>query len=95
MNKRKLKTLKQVAHNLDPVFRIGKNGVSDNTLKAVGDYLKAHEIVKIKILDIPEDDNLKSIADDLAKKLDALLVSAIGKSFVLFKRNEKKPILEL
>ena len=42
--------LKSLAHNLDPLFQLGKNGLSENFIKQVDEALENREIVKINIL---------------------------------------------
>ena len=93
LNKKQKNALKRIAHNLSPEFRIGKNGVTDNVKKAIADYIKVHEIVKIKLLEIPENETTKSIANSITEMLKGNLISIVGGSFVIFKRNAQKPVI--
>ena len=43
--------LKSISNKLDPVFQIGKSGLSASQISQVDDYLRVHEIMKIRVLD--------------------------------------------
>ncbi len=86
--------LKGLASKLDPVFQIGKGGVSEVQMTAIDDYLRKHEIVKIKVLD----NSLytaREAADEIAEAIKADVVQVIGSRAVFFKRNAQKPVIEL
>ena len=42
--------LRGLAHTLKPVFQIGKDGVNDNMLTDIRNYLNKHELMKISVL---------------------------------------------
>ena len=42
--------LRSLAHNIDPVFQIGKDGITDNMLRDIKNYLLKHEIMKVSVL---------------------------------------------
>ena len=77
--------LKGLANGLDVAVYIGKNGLSEQTLREMDDYLAAHELVKVKLQDGAELDP-KDAANDAAAALHAEFVQAIGKRFVLYRR---------
>ncbi|MBN2695780.1 YhbY family RNA-binding protein [bacterium] len=79
--------LKAIAHQEKAKFQIGKNGVTDALLDGISSYLKAHELVKIKVFEIEDGLTIKDLAIDIADKLKADLVSTLGKTIVLFRRN--------
>ena len=41
------KHLKGLAHNLKPVVQIGKEGLTEGIIRAVGEGLLQHELIKI------------------------------------------------
>ena len=85
--------LKAMANNLDPIFQIGKNGVTENFIKQVDEALEAREIIKIKVLNNSFLD-AKEIASELAEKTNAEFVQSIGSKFVLYRESkENKKIL--
>ena len=86
--------LKSIAQKLQPAFQIGKGGVNDAQVSQIDDYLRVHEIVKINILDNSML-TAREAAEDIAERIDAIVVQTIGAKAVLFKRNEKGPVIEL
>jgi len=93
LTKKNMLYLKKLAHHTPVTFQIGKNGITDNTVKAVNDYLKAHEYIKIKVNEIPEDSNIKDMAEEISKKTNSILVKTIGHTIVLFKRNPQNVVI--
>ena len=86
--------LRSLAMNEDTIVQIGKGGVTDNVVLSVCDALKARELVKGKVL---ESSMLtaREACDELAERCGAEGVQCIGTKFVLYKRNEKEPKIEL
>ena len=82
--------LKGMASLIQPAFQIGKGGVSDAQVAQIDDYLRVHELVKIKVLD-----NSMEAAEEIAEKISAEVVQVIGSKAVLYKRNEKEPVIKL
>ncbi|WP_028509928.1 YhbY family RNA-binding protein [Ruminococcus sp. NK3A76] len=86
--------LKALANSIEPVFQIGKGGVNDAQVAQIDDYLRVHELVKIKVLD----NSLltaKEAAIDIAERISAEVVQCIGSKAILYKRNEKEPVIKL
>ena len=86
--------LKSISNKLDPVFQIGKSGLSASQISQVDDYLRVHEIMKIRVLD----NSLytaKEAAFEIAKEIDADVVQVIGSIVILYKRNDKEPVIKL
>ncbi|MBS7298780.1 MAG: ribosome assembly RNA-binding protein YhbY [Eubacteriales bacterium] len=81
--------LRSLANSLQPVFIIGKEGVTEETIKQLALVLEARELIKVKILETALLDT-KECGNDIAVQLDADCVQAIGNKFVLFKRAIKK-----
>ena len=87
LTKKHMLYLKKLAHHTPVTFHIGKNGITENTIKAVSDYLKAHEYMKIKVNELPEDITIKDMAKEISEKTSSILVQTLGHTIVLFKRN--------
>lgn len=81
--------LRSLANGLDPVFIIGKEGVTEETIKQLSLVLEARELIKVKILETALL-NAKECGNEIATELGADCVQAIGSKFVLFKRATKK-----
>jgi len=76
--------LKSMANKIDPIFQLGKNGVTESFIKQVEDALEAREIIKIKVLNNSLLDTTE-VANEIAKAADAEFVQSIGSKFVLYK----------
>jgi RNA-binding protein len=70
---------------LEPVLRIGKNGINDNVFSEVDKLLKKRKLIKIKVLpNCPED--AEEIITKILDKSGSVLVLKIGKTFVVYRR---------
>jgi RNA-binding protein len=90
------KHLEALAHDLDPLVRIGKNGMIPEVTKTVDENLAAHELIKVKILenaDLEKDD----AAEELVKATNAVLVRTIGRIIILYRpaKDPKKRRIDL
>ena len=86
--------LRGLAAAEDTIIQVGKGGVNDNLIESVTNALRARELVKGKVL---ENSMLtaREACDALAEACKAESVQVIGTKFVLYKRNEKEPKIEL
>lgn len=86
--------LRSLAHDIDPVFQIGKNGIEENFLIQVSQALEARELIKIKVL---ENSGLgtREASDMICAKLKCEGIQAIGNKMVLYKKSKKKPKIEI
>ena len=75
------------ANGLEPVFQIGKGGVSDALIAQVEDALDARELIKIKALleTIPQPP--KEMAQTIAERTGADVIQVIGGVIVLYREN--------
>ncbi|WP_459128959.1 YhbY family RNA-binding protein [Guggenheimella bovis] len=79
--------LKTKAMDLKMILQVGKNGATDSFLEEASKALDDHELVKFGVLDTADLD-VKECANEIAEKLGAEFVSAIGKKFVLYRQSE-------
>ncbi|MBQ7757169.1 MAG: ribosome assembly RNA-binding protein YhbY [Oscillospiraceae bacterium] len=86
--------LKSIATSLQPAFQVGKGGVNDAQVMQIDDYLRVHEIIKIKVLDNSMY-TAREAAEEIADKINAEVVQVIGSKAVLYKKNPEKPVIEL
>lgn len=89
--KRYLRSLGSVQ---EPVLQIGKGGINENSIIQAQDALEARELIKVRVLNNCLDEPVDAAAA-LAMKSGAEVVQVIGRNFLLFKRSEKKPKIEL
>lgn len=85
--------LRKMAHDLDPIFQIGKAGVSPELVEAVSAALEARELIKVGVLKNCEDE-IDVCADRLSARTHSDVVMMIGRRFVLYRR-AKEPKIEL
>ena len=86
--------LRSLSNDLDVIVHIGKDGIGDNLVKQANDALEARELIKCRVL---ENSMLtaREACDQFAATCRAEPVQVIGSKFVLYKRNEQKPKIEL
>ena len=86
--------LRSLAAREDTILQIGKDGITENTAAAMSDALRARELVKGRVL---ENSLLsaREACEVLSERCRAELVQVIGSKFVLYKRNETNPRIEL
>lgn len=83
--------LKGLAMKIEPIFQIGKGGLTPELTIAVGEALDARELIKISVLKNCDNDG-RQMAEILAERTHAQVVQVIGKKIVLYKqaKDEKK-----
>ena len=85
MNTKQISFLRGLAHNLNPVVMIGNNGLTEQVLKEIDASLKAHELIKIKVLG--DDRELRiQMLEEICEKSNAIAVHHIGKQLVVYRR---------
>jgi RNA-binding protein len=94
MNGKQRTYLKKLAHDLQPLFQIGKNGITENFIEQMNQALEARELVKCKVLNNSLLD-AKETANELARVTNAEFVQAIGNKFTLYResKDNKKIVL--
>ncbi len=81
--------LRGMANGLDPIFQIGKGGISDEMINQLAGALELRELIKVRILETAMLDT-KETANEVAARLKADPVQAIGSKFVIYKRANKE-----
>lgn len=88
--------LRGQANSLSPIFQIGKDGITEQLLSQLALAIEARELIKVHILETALLDT-KPTCNEVAERLGAEPVQAIGSKFVLYKqaKNIKNRKLEL
>ncbi|MFB1080598.1 ribosome assembly RNA-binding protein YhbY [Jeotgalibacillus sp. JSM ZJ347] len=86
--------LRAEAHNLSPIFQVGKGGVNENMIKQISEALEVRELIKVSILQNCEQDK-HEVASELSKGAKAELVQLIGHTIVLYKESRENKKIEL
>lgn len=79
---------RSLANTMQPILQIGKNGISDNTIKQVDDALEARELIKITVLETAGE-GTRELAHEVASKVNAEVIQVIGSKFVLYRKSKK------
>jgi RNA-binding protein len=88
------KYLRGLAHELEPVVRVGRARVTPEVATEANRSLEAHELIKVRI-DVEGGDARRALAEDLADRTGATVITSIGKIAVLFRPREEKPGIRL
>ncbi len=91
LNSKQRAFLRKMASGLDATVIIGRSEITDNVLSEINVALDARELVKISILK-SADVSARGEIDELASKLNAEPVSAIGNKIVLYRYSKKKGV---
>lgn len=83
-----------MATGLDPLFQVGKAGITENVVAEIDAALEARELIKLRVLPTAGE-SVEEVAGETARLAGAQLVQVIGRNFVLFRRSKKKPQIEL
>jgi len=86
--------LRSLANTLDPIFQIGKNGISDNLIKQLDDALEARELIKITVLETAPE-NVKDLGNEISEKTNSVFVQAVGNKITLFRKRAKNSKIDL
>lgn len=82
--------LKSLANSIEPVFQVGKGGVNDAQTAQMDDYLRVHELMKVKVLDNSMV-NAREAAEEISQAIGCEVVQVIGSKVVFYKKNPKEP----
>lgn len=81
--------LRGLGSRLDPIFQIGKDGVSVEICHQLLNALEARELVKVRVLETSPE-SPKEAAEAVAEATGAEVVQVIGTKFVLYKQATKE-----
>lgn len=91
LTKKQIKQLRTLGQKLSPLLIIGKNGITDATIKQADETIEKRELLKCQVLpDIGID--AKEAAQTLCEKLHAELVQTIGNRFVIYRASHRNDI---
>ena len=85
--------LRGLASKEDTVFQMGKEGITENFIKAVDAALTARELIKFKVLESAMVDR-RAAAEEVAEATNSIVVTVIGTKIVLY-RPANPPVIKL
>lgn len=92
MTSKERAALRSKANPLEPVFQIGKEGISQNLINQVDDALDARELLKVRVHLDTAPETPREFADSLAASLGAEVIQVIGGVIVLYRKADKEKI---
>ena len=86
--------LKALASTLTTRYQIGKNDISSTVVDMLDKALTAHELIKIDVMKGCASPVME-VAIDVSNKLNAELVTVMGRVIVLLRRNKENPKIKI
>lgn len=94
MNSKQRAYLRKLAQPLDPIFQVGKGGVTPDLTNSVGEALEKRELIKLTILkNCPYE--VRDVAEMIAERNHADVIQVIGRRFVLYRESSTNPEIVL
>lgn len=86
--------LRSLGMTLEPIVSIGKEGITPAVVNSADEAIEKRELIKVRVLqNCPED--IDVAITTLAERTNCDLVQVIGRNGLLWRRNFKKPKIEL
>ena len=87
--------LRSMANTMDPILFIGKDGVTDGTVKEAYDALEARELIKVNVQRNAPYMSTREACDELCEKVHAEPVQTIGNRFCIYRQARKDSKIRL
>ena len=92
MTSKERAALRAKANPLEPIFQIGREGISDNLVSQIDDALDVRELLKIRVHLETAPENPREFADKLAERLNAEVIQVIGGVIVIYRKTDKEKV---
>lgn len=87
MTSKERANLRAEANGLDPIFQIGKEGITDSVIAQLEDTFNTRELFKIKVHLESAPESPKELATKIAEATGCDIVQVIGGTIVVFRIN--------
>ena len=87
-------SLRGMANTMDTILYIGREGITENTVKEAYDALEARELIKCAVQQGCEL-TAREALDELCGRVHAEPVQCIGRRFVMYRRSRENHKIEL
>ena len=94
LNSKERAYLRSLAHPIDPIIHIGKNGLTPEIVIAVSEAIEKRELIKVNLLKNCIEDP-KETGIMLAERSRSTLVQVMGKRITLYKESKDNKVIEL
>lgn len=81
--------LRKLAHGLEAIINIGREGLTPEVCAACDEALEARELIKVNVLKNCPDDP-KEISGILAQRTRSQVIQVMGRKITLYRYNQKK-----
>ena len=88
---KQVRQLRSMAHHLDPVISVGKNGITDAVARQTEEELELRELVKVSVQEM-SDYSAREAANELAERVGAEVVQVLGRKFSLYRKSSRKDV---
>ncbi len=82
--------LKGLAMTMEPIFQVGKSGVTPEMIEAIDEALEKRELIKISVLKNCMEDG-ENAAAMIGERTHSQVVQVIGRKIVLYRKSMKNP----
>ncbi len=86
--------LKGLAQTTDPIFQIGKGGITPELTQSIDEALEARELIKISVLSNCMIEPLEA-SETLSGRTKSIPVQVIGRKIVLYRLSKTKAKIQL
>lgn len=86
--------LRSMANTMDTILYIGKDGITENTVKEAYDALEARELIKGAVQQ-GCDLSAREALDELCERVHAEPVQCIGRRFVMYRESRDNKRIQL
>jgi RNA-binding protein len=87
------KRLRAAGHHLPAIVQVGKEGVSEALLRQLGQALRDHELVKVRVGSESPEDRFEA-AERLAAGAGAQVAQILGRTLLLYRKHPEAPRFE-
>lgn len=94
INSKQRAYLRGLANKIQPIFQIGKNGVTPELISTIEDALEKRELIKCSILSNCLEDT-SYIVSAISSRTHSDVVQIIGNKLVFYRKSSTNPIIEL
>ena len=90
MTSKERAALRAESHHLEPIFQIGKGGLSEAFFKQVDEALTTRELIKVRVLLETTPISPKEAATELAAHTGAEVIGVVGGVIILYRYSKEK-----
>lgn len=87
MTSKRRAELRGMANRLEPLFHVGKSGVTPAVIAQTNEVFNTRELIKLKVLLESAPEKPREIAEKIAAETGSQVVQVIGGSIILYKEN--------